>query len=102
MKTTDYFSLHKNNFDFAEFLRLAFKEDVGDGDHTSLSTIPAKQKGKMQLLIKEEGILAGVEVAQKIFSLENKKNEKIGKNWKNARNMKKEERKRMRKVKKKN
>ncbi|MBL7739239.1 MAG: carboxylating nicotinate-nucleotide diphosphorylase [Chitinophagaceae bacterium] len=46
----------------------ALKEDVGDGDHSTLSCIPAGAKGKAVLKIKEEGILAGVDVAEKIFS----------------------------------
>ncbi len=41
-----------------------FSEDIGDGDHTSLSSIPAEEMGCSQLIIKEDGILAGVEVAQ--------------------------------------
>ena len=44
------------------------KEDIGDGDHTSLSCIPETAEGKSQLIIKEKGVLAGVEVAKKIFS----------------------------------
>ena len=64
---TDFVKLHKKNFDFKQFISSAFKEDVGDGDHTSLSTIPKKHKGKMQLLVKEDGIIAGVEAAQFIF-----------------------------------
>ncbi len=48
-------------------LDLAIKEDVGDGDWTSLSTIPHHQIGKMQLLVKEDGIIGGVEMASKIF-----------------------------------
>ena len=47
----------------------ALKEDVGDGDHSTLSCIPADQKGSAILKIKEEGILAGVAVAEKIFKL---------------------------------
>lgn len=50
-----------------ELIRLAFAEDIGDGDHTTLSSIPADATGKSQLIIKEEGILAGVEVAKRIF-----------------------------------
>ncbi len=50
-----------------DLLTLAFAEDVGDGDHTTLSTIPADEMGKQHLLIKEEGILAGVEMARKVF-----------------------------------
>jgi nicotinate-nucleotide pyrophosphorylase (carboxylating) len=44
------------------------KEDIGDGDHTSLSCIPETAEGKSQLIIKEKGVLAGVEIAKKIFS----------------------------------
>ena len=50
-----------------DLLTLAFAEDVGDGDHTTLSTIPADARGKQHLLIKEPGILAGVEIARKVF-----------------------------------
>lgn len=50
-----------------ELLDLAFAEDVGDGDHTTLSTIPAEARGKSRLLIKEEGILAGVDIARKVL-----------------------------------
>ncbi|MBQ8361790.1 MAG: carboxylating nicotinate-nucleotide diphosphorylase [Bacteroidaceae bacterium] len=46
---------------------LAFAEDIGDGDHTTLSCIPADAMGKSRLLIKEAGVLAGVEVAKEIF-----------------------------------
>ena len=45
----------------------ALKEDVGDGDHSTLSCIPTHAKGKAVLKIKEEGVLAGMEVARKIF-----------------------------------
>lgn len=47
---------------------LAFAEDIGDGDHTTLCCIPEEAMGKSHLLIKEDGILAGVEVAKKVFS----------------------------------
>ena len=50
-----------------DLLTLAFAEDVGDGDHTTLSTIPADEKGIQQLIVKEEGILAGVDIARKVF-----------------------------------
>lgn len=46
---------------------LAFAEDVGDGDATTLSTIPAGSMGRQHLLIKQEGILAGVDVARRVF-----------------------------------
>ena len=46
---------------------LAFAEDIGDGDHTTLCCIPKEAMGKSKLLIKEEGILAGVEIAKEVF-----------------------------------
>ena len=46
----------------------ALKEDIGDGDHSTLSSIPAGAKGKAILKIKQDGILAGMQVAEKIFS----------------------------------
>ena len=46
---------------------LSFAEDIGDGDHTTLCCIPEDAMGKSHLLIKEEGILAGVEVARMVF-----------------------------------
>ena len=51
------------------FIRQALIEDVGDGDHTSLSTIPQGQQGRAKLLIKDTGILAGVSVALEIFKI---------------------------------
>jgi len=50
-----------------EFIKLALEEDLGDGDHTSLSTIPAGKTGAAEMLVKQGGILAGVEVAEKVF-----------------------------------
>lgn len=49
------------------FIQNALAEDIGNGDHTSLSTIPQGQKGKAKLLIKEKGIIAGIDVALEIF-----------------------------------
>lgn len=51
-----------------DLLNLAFAEDIGDGDHTTLCCIPDDEYGKQRLLIKEEGILAGVEIAKKVFA----------------------------------
>lgn len=48
-------------------IELAFAEDVGDGDATTLSTIPADAMGRQHLLVKEEGILAGVDIARRVF-----------------------------------
>lgn len=50
-----------------DLLTLAFAEDVGDGDHTTLSTIPAEAMGRSRLLCKEEGIIAGIDVAEKVL-----------------------------------
>ena len=50
-----------------ELIDLAFAEDIGDGDHTTLSTIPADAMGRQHLLVKQPGILAGVEVARRVF-----------------------------------
>jgi nicotinate-nucleotide pyrophosphorylase (carboxylating) len=46
----------------------AIREDIGDGDHTSLSCIPADARGKAKLLVKDEGIIAGVEFAKQVFN----------------------------------
>ncbi len=51
-----------------KLIDLAFAEDIGDGDHTTLCCIPEDAEGRSHLLIKEEGILAGVEVAKKVFA----------------------------------
>lgn len=51
----------------SKFIKNALAEDVGDGDHTSLSTIPKNTQGKAKLIIKEDGILAGIELALQIF-----------------------------------
>jgi nicotinate-nucleotide pyrophosphorylase (carboxylating) len=52
-----------------DFIRNAFAEDIGEGDHTSLSCIPASARGKSVLLIKEAGVVAGVRVALEVFRL---------------------------------
>jgi len=51
-----------------DLIDLSFREDIGDGDHTTLCCIPADAMGASKLLIKQEGILAGVEAAKKIFA----------------------------------
>ncbi len=51
-----------------QLIKNALAEDIGDGDHSTLSSINANVKGKAVLKIKEEGILAGIDVAQKIFA----------------------------------
>ena len=69
----DFIKQYQSIFNFNYFVIEALKEDIGDGDHTSLSIIPKTKKGKMQLLVKENGIIAGVFAAQKIFKLIDKK-----------------------------
>ncbi len=51
-----------------QFIALAFKEDIGDGDHTSLACIPEEAESKAKLLVKDNGVLAGIEVAKAIFN----------------------------------
>lgn len=50
-----------------DLIDLAIREDVGDGDHTSLSCIPETTLGKAKLLVKDEGVIAGISVAERIF-----------------------------------
>lgn len=63
-----------NNMSFDTQLKIlvesALKEDIGDGDHSTLSSIPADARGKAVLKIKQDGILAGVDVAEKIFAMQ--------------------------------
>ena len=51
-----------------KLIELSFAEDIGDGDHTTLSSIPSEASGKAKLLIKENGILAGVDIAKEVFN----------------------------------
>ena len=55
------------NSEIELIIKNAIREDVGDGDHTSLSCIPEKATGKAKLLVKDEGIIAGVAFAKKVF-----------------------------------
>lgn len=50
-----------------EFIDIAIREDIGDGDHTSLACIPKDKRGKAKLLVKENGILSGSEIAKYVF-----------------------------------
>ncbi|HQQ93725.1 MAG TPA: carboxylating nicotinate-nucleotide diphosphorylase [Bacteroidia bacterium] len=63
----DYLSEHHKHFDLKHFVKIALEEDEGHGDVTSLATIPAGKTGSMVLLVKEEGVLAGVEAAKAIL-----------------------------------
>jgi nicotinate-nucleotide pyrophosphorylase (carboxylating) len=65
----NYILQHKKHFNFKTFVQNALQEDVGDGDHSALATIPANKKGKCHLLVKENGILAGVDAAKEIFKI---------------------------------
>jgi nicotinate-nucleotide pyrophosphorylase (carboxylating) len=57
-----------DNWNEEEFIINAFREDSGDGDHTSLACIPGNAKGKAVLLVKQNGVIAGINLAKKIFS----------------------------------
>lgn len=61
------------HFNLKKFIQQALQEDIGDGDHSSLSCIPSNAKGKAQLLAKENGIIAGVELAEYILQHIDKK-----------------------------
>ena len=50
-----------------ELIELCIKEDIGDGDHTSLACIPADEHGRMRLLCKQKGVIAGIEIAQLVL-----------------------------------
>lgn len=52
---------------YEELIKLAFKEDIGDGDHSSLACVSENAQGKAKLIVKDDGILAGVELAEQIF-----------------------------------
>lgn len=56
-----------NSKDLSELIKLAITEDIGDGDHSSISCIPEKTSGQAHLLIKDQGILAGTKVAMLVF-----------------------------------
>lgn len=64
-----YLLKHQKYFQFKVFVKNALKEDIGDGDHTVLATISKNHHGQMQLLVKEDGVLAGVEAAKAIFKI---------------------------------
>ncbi|MDO5447635.1 MAG: carboxylating nicotinate-nucleotide diphosphorylase [Prevotellaceae bacterium] len=51
-----------------KLIELSFSEDIGDGDHTTLCCIPDDAMGKSQLIIKEDGVLAGVRIAKEVFA----------------------------------
>ena len=52
-----------------EFITSALKEDIGDGDHTSLSCVEEEERGSARLEVREDGILAGTRVAQRVFEI---------------------------------
>ena len=60
--------MHSVNELIDRLIDLSFAEDIGDGDHTTLCCIPEDAMGKSHLLIKEDGILAGVEIAKEVFA----------------------------------
>lgn len=58
-----------NDAELNRWIQEALKEDIGDGDHTTLATIPASAVGKARLLVKEDGVLAGMEAAKRIIEV---------------------------------
>ena len=62
-----YYTMNIKDELIDKLIDLAFAEDIGDGDHTTLSSIPADAMGKNMLLIKEDGVLAGMDMALRIF-----------------------------------
>lgn len=67
MIMSNFFEHNQHPFSFEEFVKSAIKEDIGNGDYTSLSTVPIDKEGTMQLLIKQNGIIAGVEATVRIL-----------------------------------
>ncbi len=63
----NFIKSHSKIFNLKDFIQQALKEDVGNGDHTSLATIPEHKKGKMTLYVKDNGVIAGIEAAQAIY-----------------------------------
>lgn len=72
MNNSQSFSLLLKDFDLTGFISSSLKEDIGGGDHTTLACIPENAKGKSKLIIKGNGIIAGVALAKKIFLLYDK------------------------------
>ena len=60
--------------DIKEFVRLAIEEDIKDGDHSALACIPYDAIGKAKLLVKEDGIIAGIKIAKQMFLVSKTKN----------------------------
>ena len=60
--------MDKNDF-IDEAIKNAFKEDIGDGDHSSLACIPFESNNRAKLIVKDAGILAGIEIAQRVFEI---------------------------------
>ncbi|MFK5973830.1 MAG: carboxylating nicotinate-nucleotide diphosphorylase [Flavobacteriaceae bacterium] len=61
-------STEQFNFEIDTIIKNAIREDVGDGDHSSLACIPKSAKGKAKLLVKADGILAGIDFARQVFA----------------------------------
>jgi nicotinate-nucleotide pyrophosphorylase (carboxylating) len=57
---------------YEEIISQAFREDIGDGDHSSLACVPKNAQGKAKLIVKDDGVLAGIELAKQIFNFYDK------------------------------
>ncbi len=72
-KNSDVFHSKEFQKELDAFIERAFKEDIGERDHTSFACIPAKIKAEGRLLVKDDGVIAGIEVAKRIFKKLDKK-----------------------------
>lgn len=66
--TTPFPDTSPSGLSIPDFIRQALAEDIGDGDHTSLSTIPADKQGKALVRVKQDGIIAGLVLADQILN----------------------------------
>lgn len=65
----NFFEQHASHFSLEQFVKMALQEDIRTGDITTLSTVPASHRSKMQLIVKQDGILAGIEATKRILQL---------------------------------
>lgn len=63
----NFINKHKTIFNISDFIKHALNEDIGNGDHTTLATIPESAKGKMCLYVKDNGVIAGIDAAKEIY-----------------------------------
>ncbi len=69
IQKTWYFCKKSGTMTIDDIIKAALEEDIGDGDHTTLATVPADAKGKVKMFAKQSGIVSGTEVARRVFTL---------------------------------